>query len=150
MDNKMKLNLNVYSFNLFNVKINIIGILAFSILVGFIFAKTGNAASFQLSGKVLDSFNIPIVNANIDVIKLDSNIIVAHTVSDINGYYNIIVDGGTYIIKITSLTNNDQRSEITFKQTIFKDMVLNIILVSSSSEKIEKDFYNLITNPLYR
>lgn len=146
----MKLNLNIYSFNFLNIKINIIGIIALSLLIGVMFTQTGNAASFQLSGKVLDSLNTPISNANIEVITADTNISIAHSVSDINGYYNFVVDKGTYLIKIKPFIDNVLKSEITFKQTISKDTVFNIILVSDTSEKVNNDFYNLITNPLYK
>ncbi len=144
----MNLNFHI-TFNFLNVKINILSIIVLSVLLSIFFTQTGSAASFQLSGVVSDNSNIPIAKASIEVINTDTNTVVARTESSADGYYNIVLEGGSYTIKVTSIDSSDLKPDISLYQTIAKDTVFNIIIVSDSSDP-KRHLYNIITNPFYK
>jgi len=148
----MKINkIDFYiNFNFFNLKLSTASIIVLSIILGLFITRTGNAASFQLSGRITDSSNAPIINASIDIINESTNTQVTHTVSDKNGVYNIIVDEGTYIIKIVPLKNSGESTTIIRKQAISRATVVNFIFAHDNNKATSDYFYKLLNNTFYK
>ncbi len=107
----------------------------FTLSLILIFFFSINSYSQNISGILKDSVEkIPISNASIQIIGLDSAKFTSGTVSNINGSFTLTgVQSGTYFITVTSSGYNQFRDQIKVERA---DVNLGEILISKGAKTL--------------
>ncbi|MBC7876703.1 MAG: carboxypeptidase regulatory-like domain-containing protein, partial [Anaerolineales bacterium] len=112
-----------------NIKSKVSVALMIATMFLLLFVGIGAAATFQLSGGVTDQFGNPLAGSTVEVLVSNTAIVVASTITDINGNYDVSIDEGAYEVQVTPLPGSGFGSVIVWGKQITGNTVLDFILV---------------------
>ncbi len=101
-----------------------------SFLIVFLNSSLFAFSQNKIKGKVLDAKNLPLPYTNVTVYNEDGSNFITYAVSDENGNYNLELDNGVYLFKISNL-GHGSISEI---RNITKNEVIDFVLPESDTE----------------
>ena len=113
-----------------NTKSKIITALTIAILFLLLSVSLVVAATFSLSGRVIDQSGNPLAGSTVEILTPGTSTIVASTTTDnINGDYTISVNEGIYDVRVTPPAGSGFTTAIAIGRSITNDTLLDFVLV---------------------
>ncbi len=101
-----------------------------SFFIIFLFSSFVSFSQNKITGKVLDNRDLPLPYSNITVYNDSGTNLVTYAVSDENGDYNLELNSGIYLFKISNLGH----TPISETKNITKNAVINFVLAEDATE----------------
>ena len=109
---------------------------------------TAHAATYELYGRVTDQSGNPLEGTSVEVLNPTSGTVLASAITDINGNYAVVVEEGTYDVRVIPPTGSIFAEALIQEQTIQNNSNLDIVLVPAGLATVTGRIVNEEGNPI--